>query len=740
MPKKAKGPSLTTTDDSQGAPPPPKRARNAQSRVKGRKGALQGVLELPMDLIWEICTHLDVGDLLALSNTNKSFRSVVTGESSSMLFKRARQRIGLPELLSPMPDLRYAELMFGKGCNICGKANAGKVDPSFRARICSACYKDKFFEPGTDQFNNAERDLNRYTTFCTHPTVALKRNSADRGKSSYYISSFKRISAELDAKFPASAKRLSPWEDNKQTQIEIDDIRHRDDEADEEKVEEIEAALASRTSDWVYVSDIFYRKLPVETLTPEGDFQKWYGGFHKDRELRDKDAQALQEWMNKMKTKKNEENKKRSSSRRQEIERRFEAMGFDKDEFRAQNFRDHSQVKSVRPLSDRTFSSTVEPPIRQVLEENRRRRLRSTLKTQYENFVKKHSDREYFPPSNLYIRLPILEPVLNDASHNPSSSSTLPPDIAASARQQISKLVRDRREKLLRAIVTAYTRLVEDRNRDNETKEEEKAKSKNYSPLDELPLNLPRLPPWIPRINDKPILASDEQLATFLESSPLALVECSECRRAFSVRDLFEHFTSSCINSTSRFPLLFLASRPVKNEEDWLRIGDSDEAGKQFARIDKEVLQRSLKLQQVIESTPLVVDESKQLPSLGDDYSLGEEKPDWFDVSLRCACQTDSANDMSLSAMYRHIVDNSLQSDKCKIGIPVNYSKSHRRRWRELRNRKHSETQEFVEEPGHTVPENSSLRRWDFLSPSDFASEESEKGEDEDEKGGCIVM
>lgn len=75
----------------------------------------------------------------------------------------------MPELLVPMGDLRYAALMFGKGCNLyvcflssscskrdltdvsnridsCGKTNAGKVDPSFRARVCTKCIKDVYVQ------------------------------------------------------------------------------------------------------------------------------------------------------------------------------------------------------------------------------------------------------------------------------------------------------------------------------------------------------------------------------------------------------------------------------------------------------------------------------------------------------------------------------------------------------------------------------------------------------------------
>jgi hypothetical protein len=66
----------------------------------------------------QLCFHLDVPELLALSNTNKNFRAVVMGESSAKLFKAARERMGMPELLVPMSDLQYATLFFGRECHL----------------------------------------------------------------------------------------------------------------------------------------------------------------------------------------------------------------------------------------------------------------------------------------------------------------------------------------------------------------------------------------------------------------------------------------------------------------------------------------------------------------------------------------------------------------------------------------------------------------------------------------------
>lgn len=92
----------------------------------------------------QICTYLDPQDLFVLSNTNKVFRSIVTGPHAPPLWIAARERVGLPELELPMPDLQYAQLLFGRGCSFCVRKNAGKADVFYRARICTACLKEQY--------------------------------------------------------------------------------------------------------------------------------------------------------------------------------------------------------------------------------------------------------------------------------------------------------------------------------------------------------------------------------------------------------------------------------------------------------------------------------------------------------------------------------------------------------------------------------------------------------------------
>lgn len=68
----------------------------------------------------------------------------------------------------------------------------------------------------------------------------------------------------------------------------------------------------------------------------------------------------------------------------------------------------------------------------------------------------------------------------------------------------------------------------------------------------------------------------------------------------------------------------------------------------------------------------------------------------------------------------------------------VNYSKAHYERWRELRNRKYSETNEYVEGPNDWDSDVDSSNRPVFGTALE-AYEDSEE-EDEETKGECIVM
>jgi len=84
----------------------------------------------------------------------------------------------------------------------------------------------------------------------------------------------------------------------------------------------------------------------------------------------------------------------------------------------------------------------------------------------------------------------------------------------------------------------------------------------------------------------------------------------------------------------------------------WITIRGFDDVEKPRILIDKNVLSLSLKLQQLVESTPLAIKKgSAKFTDLGPKYSLGEEKPDWFTVSLVCECDLLEERGLSIAKM-----------------------------------------------------------------------------------------
>jgi hypothetical protein len=155
-----------------------------------------------------------------------------------------------------------------------------------------------------------------------------------------------------------------------------------------------------------------------------------------------------------------------------------------------------------------------------------------------------------------------------------------------------------------------------------------------FTPIDELPFTLPRLPPWIPRNKDDPILASDEQLTTFLDTSPLAQsFECSKCRQLFGAKKLFDHFYQygKCVKR----PLggvSFMGSGRFWEEASGADVETPP------VRIDKEVLSVSLALHQAIEDTPLELDYESidELPDLHMEFELPVSR--WYAAGFACDC------------------------------------------------------------------------------------------------------
>ncbi|KAL8292933.1 hypothetical protein RQP46_000627 [Phenoliferia psychrophenolica] len=105
------------------------------------KKSLSSFREMPLDVAFEIFSHLTLPDLLALSLASRSTREVVLMDAVKPVWKAARLLMGFPDLLcDDMSELQYASLVFGNTCMSCRKKTSA-AEWALRVRYCAVCKK-----------------------------------------------------------------------------------------------------------------------------------------------------------------------------------------------------------------------------------------------------------------------------------------------------------------------------------------------------------------------------------------------------------------------------------------------------------------------------------------------------------------------------------------------------------------------------------------------------------------------
>ncbi|KAJ3476781.1 hypothetical protein NLI96_g10924 [Meripilus lineatus] len=113
--------------------PPTKRRRTL-------RGSLQNLPEMPLDILFEICCHLNPLDVLNLARTNKAFRTLLMNRVNVSFWTVARRNVeGLPECPSYLSEPAYANLVFCSHCHVCLKSNVRTIYWRARARYCLHC-------------------------------------------------------------------------------------------------------------------------------------------------------------------------------------------------------------------------------------------------------------------------------------------------------------------------------------------------------------------------------------------------------------------------------------------------------------------------------------------------------------------------------------------------------------------------------------------------------------------------
>ncbi|KAF8079174.1 hypothetical protein FPV67DRAFT_101100 [Lyophyllum atratum] len=110
-------------------------------------GKLAGLIDLPIDVLFEIFSHLKPYDLLKLARMSKEFRRLLMHKSSKSVWKSALERIpDLPACPSEMSEPAWVNLAFDPHCHFCFTTGVRPVEWALRVRICTKCAKDQIEE------------------------------------------------------------------------------------------------------------------------------------------------------------------------------------------------------------------------------------------------------------------------------------------------------------------------------------------------------------------------------------------------------------------------------------------------------------------------------------------------------------------------------------------------------------------------------------------------------------------
>ncbi|KAG6849301.1 hypothetical protein H0H93_009616 [Arthromyces matolae] len=118
----------------------PTMTNGVHKNVRGRRGALKGIVEMPLDVAHEIFMYLTSVEILHLSRTCKALRRVLMTKSSLYVWKQARFNMDdFPNCPDDFNEPQYAAFVFSAFCSYCNERKGTYFLWSNRRRFCKTC-------------------------------------------------------------------------------------------------------------------------------------------------------------------------------------------------------------------------------------------------------------------------------------------------------------------------------------------------------------------------------------------------------------------------------------------------------------------------------------------------------------------------------------------------------------------------------------------------------------------------
>ncbi|KAF7322480.1 F-box domain-containing protein [Mycena chlorophos] len=119
---------------------------NSKPLAKHLKGKLKLLPEMPLDILFEIFSHLEPLDTLNLSRTTKTLRAHLMTRSSRFIWTAALHNDpDLPPLPDDLTEPAYVNLAFSRHCHVC-LASTEFTLWAFRLRLCGPCLEKRRFD------------------------------------------------------------------------------------------------------------------------------------------------------------------------------------------------------------------------------------------------------------------------------------------------------------------------------------------------------------------------------------------------------------------------------------------------------------------------------------------------------------------------------------------------------------------------------------------------------------------
>ncbi|GAA6040614.1 hypothetical protein JCM8097_008069 [Rhodosporidiobolus ruineniae] len=134
----------STDSDEEVAPKKRSRKRKPAAPKGSKKQSKKDYLRLlPTEILCEILSYFHPGELLSFRLTSKTNFALLSFKSSAPIWRKSRQRMQLDDV-EGISEIRYAQLAFGKTCEMCNGKQDVRTNWDFQLVSCRQCRNDHY--------------------------------------------------------------------------------------------------------------------------------------------------------------------------------------------------------------------------------------------------------------------------------------------------------------------------------------------------------------------------------------------------------------------------------------------------------------------------------------------------------------------------------------------------------------------------------------------------------------------